>query len=29
MSSEDFYAEFNLFLEKPLADQLAILPKYD
>ncbi len=29
MSSKDFYAEFNLFLEKPLADQLAILPKYD
>ncbi|MHC4389328.1 MAG: hypothetical protein ACYSX1_12090, partial [Planctomycetota bacterium] len=29
MSSEDFYAEFNLFLEKPLADQLVILPKYD
>ena len=29
MSSEDFYAEFNLFLEEPLADQLAILPKYD
>ena len=27
MSSEDFSAEFNLFLEKPLADQLAILPK--
>ena len=29
MSSEDFFAEFDLFLEKPLADQLAILPKYD
>ena len=29
MPSEDFSAEFNLFLEKPLADQLAILPKYD
>ena len=27
MSSEDFSAEFNLFLEKHLADQLAILPK--
>ena len=29
MSSEDFSAEFDLFLEKPLAEQLAILPKYD
>jgi hypothetical protein len=29
MPSEDFYAEFDAFLEKPLADQLAILPKYD
>ena len=29
MSSEDFSAEFDLFLEKPLADQLAILPNYD
>ena len=28
ISSKDFYAEFNQFLEKPLADQLAILPKY-
>ena len=29
MSSEDFYVEFDLFLEKPLVDQLAILPEYD
>ena len=29
MSSEDFSAEFSLFLEKPLADQLAILPKHE
>jgi len=29
MPSEDFYAEFDALLEKPLADQLAILPKYD
>ena len=29
MSSEEFYAEFEAFLEKPLADQLAILPQYD
>ena len=28
MSSKDFYAEFSVFLEKPLADQLAILPKF-
>ena len=29
MTSDEFYAEFNLFLEQPLADQLAILPKVD
>jgi len=29
MSSEHFYAEFDAFFETPLADQLAILPKYD
>ena len=29
MTSNEFYAEFNLFLEQPLADQLAILPKVD
>ena len=28
MSSKDFYEEFNLFLEIPLADQLALLPQY-
>ena len=29
MSSEDFYDEFNAFLEKPLSEQLAILPNYN
>lgn len=29
MSSEDFYAVFETFLQQPLADQLAILPKYE
>lgn len=29
MSSDDFYAVFDTFLKQPLADQLAVLPKYD
>ena len=28
MSSKEFYAEFDLFLEKPLVEQLAILPEF-
>ena len=27
-SSKDFYTDFNQFLEKPITEQLAILPKY-
>jgi hypothetical protein len=29
MSSSEFYLEFDEFLEKPLADQLAILPDFE